>query len=216
MKLHRLDDHYSQAILTKIRSKETSRKEFRRGLRTLGMLTGIRIAATMGYSETNVETPLGLVARGISITEANSVIIVNVLRAATPLVEGLLEVFPDARIGVVNAKRVESGHLSPEYDFRIDVPYFNAPKLTSHDTLILADPMIASGSTSVAVLEMLLNTGQPKRIILVSVISAPLGLERVYAHFPDADVYTVAVDEGLNEQGYIVPGLGDAGDRVCG
>ncbi len=96
------------------------------------------------------------------------------------------------------------------------MPYFSAPKLTNSDTLIVADPMIASGSTSVAVLDKLLETGWPKRIILASVISTPLGLKKVHAHYPDTDIYTVAVDEGLNEHGYIVPGLGDAGDRVCG
>lgn len=216
MKLHRLDDNYSSDILTRLRDRETGLEEFRRGLRRLGLLTGIRIAATMGYRDVEVETPLGIVARGVSLTEAHSVVVVNVLRAATPLVEGLLDVFPDARVGIVNAKRVETGRLAPEYDFRIDVPYFNAPKLTGGDTLIVADPMIASGSTSVAVLDRLLKTGQPKRVILASVISAPKGLERVHAHYPDAEVYTVAVDEGLNEHGYIVPGLGDAGDRVSG
>jgi len=216
MKLHRLDDHYSRELLTNIRDRETGREEFRWGLKRLGMLTGIRIAATMGYSDVEVETPLGVKARGISLTEARSVVIINILRAATPLVEGLLEVFTDARIGIVNAKRVETGNLFPEFDFKIDVPYFNAPKLTRSDTLIVADPMIASGSTSVAVLDMLLKNGRPKRIIIASVIAAPIGLERVHAHYPDADIYTVAVDEGLNEHGYIVPGLGDAGDRVSG
>jgi len=216
MKLHRLDDHYSRELLTNIRDRETGREEFRWGLKRLGMLTGIRIAATMGYSDVEVETPLGVKARGISLTEARSVVIINILRAATPLVEGLLEVFTDARIGIVNAKRVETGNLFPEFDFKIDVPFFNAPKLTRGDTLIVADPMIASGSTSVAVLDKLLKNGRPKRIILASVIAAPIGLERVHAHYPDADIYTVAVDEGLNEHGYIVPGLGDAGDRVCG
>ena len=216
MKLHRLDDHYSRELLTNIRDRETGREEFRWGLKRLGMLTGIRIAATMGYSDVEVETPLGVKARGISLTEARSVVIINILRAATPLVEGLLEVFTDARIGIVNAKRVETGNLFPEFDFKIDVPYFNASKLTRSDTLIVADPMIASGSTSVAVLDKLLKNGRPKRIILASVIAAPIGLERVHAHYPDADIYTVVVDEGLNEHGYIVPGLGDAGDRVSG
>ncbi len=110
MKLHRLDDHYSRDILTRLRDRETGREEFRWGLRRLGMLTGIRIAATMGYSEIDIETPLGIKTRGVSLTEAHSVIIVNVIRAAMPLVEGLLDVFTDARIGVVNAKRVETPH----------------------------------------------------------------------------------------------------------
>ncbi len=215
-KLHLLDDHYSQDILTKIRDKNTGREEFRRGLHRLGTLTGIRIAGTMGYSNVEVETPLGARARGISLTEAHSVVIINVLRAATPFVEGLLEIFTDARIGVVNAKRIEAPHLAPEYDFKIEVPYINAPTLTLSDTLIVADPMIASGSTSIAVLDRLQTTGRPRRIILASVISAPLGLEKVLAHYPDADIFTAVVDEGLDEKGYIVPGLGDAGDRVCG
>jgi uracil phosphoribosyltransferase len=216
MKLHRLDDHYSQDSLTKIRNRETGREEFRRILKRLGLLTGIRIAATMSYDDVEVETPLGMKTRGISLTETHNVVIINVLRAATPLVEGLLEVFPDARVGIVNAKRIETSHLAPEFNFRIDVLYFNAPKLNSDDTLIVADPMIASGSTSVAVLDRLLKTGTPRRIILASVISAPLGLEKVHLHYPDAEIYTVAVDTGLNEHGYIIPGLGDAGDRVCG
>ncbi len=86
MKLHCIDDHYSCEILTKIRNKETGREEFRWGLRRLGMITGIRIADTMGYSDVEVDTPLGAKARGVSLTEARDVVIINVLRAATPLV----------------------------------------------------------------------------------------------------------------------------------
>ncbi len=215
-KLRCLDDPYSQEILTRIRDRNTGSDEFRLGLRRLGMLTGIKITETMGYSDVEVETPLGVKAQGVSLTEAHNVVIINVLRAATPFVDGLLDVFPKARIGVVAAKRVEAAHLAPEYEFKIEMPYLNTPKLTDTDTLIVADPMVASGSTSVAVLDRLLANGYPRRVILASVISAPLGLEKIHAHYPDVEIYTVAVDEGLNEHGYIVPGLGDAGDRVCG
>lgn len=216
LNLRRLDDSYSQEILTRIRDRNTGSEEFCWGLRRLGLLTGIKITETMGYCDFEVETPLGVKARGVLPTEVHNVVIINVLRAATPFVDGLLDVFPEASIGVVAAKRVEAPHLAPDYEFKIEVPYLNAPKMRDTDTLIVADPMVASGSTSIAVLDRLLADEHPRRIILASVISAPLGLEKIHARYPDVEIYTVAVDEGLNEHGYIVPGLGDAGDRVCG
>ncbi len=111
---------------------------------------------------------------------------------------------------------MEEGVAAPEYNFRIEMPYFRVPAIRPEDTLIVADPMLASGSTLLAVLERLVRSGSPKRVIAASVVSAPIGIERVGARYPNVEFFTVTVDEGLNEHGYILPGLGDAGDRVCG
>jgi uracil phosphoribosyltransferase len=96
------------------------------------------------------------------------------------------------------------------------MPYTRVPAITPSDTLIVADPMLASGSTQIAVLDKLLKNGKPKRVIVASVLSAPLGLEKVHTRHPEVEIFTFSVDEGLDERGYIVPGLGDAGDRVSG
>jgi uracil phosphoribosyltransferase len=215
-RLHRIDDRYAQEILTTLRDKKTDRVKFRWGLTRLGMLIGVEIAGIMDCSDVEVETPLGVNAGGISITDARHVVVISILRAAMPFVEGLLDVFPEARLGVVSASRVEDTHLTPEYDFKIDMPYTRVPAITPSDTLIVADPMLASGSTQIAVLDKLPKNGKPKRIIVASVLSAPLGLEKVHVRHPEVEIFTFSVDEGLDERGYIVPGLGDAGDRVSG
>lgn len=215
-RLHRIENKYAQEILTTLRDRKTDRVKFRWGLTRLGMVMGVEIADTMDCSDVEVETPLGVNAGGVSINDARHVVVISILRAAMPLVEGLLDVFPEARLGVVSASRVEDKHLTPEYDFKIDMPYVRVPAINSSDTLIVADPMLASGSTQIAVLDKLLKRWKPKRVIVASVLAAPLGLEKVHAHHPGVEIFTFSVDEGLDESGYIVPGLGDAGDRVCG
>jgi uracil phosphoribosyltransferase len=170
----------------------------------------------MDFAEVEVETPIGTKSRGISLRDARSVVVINVLRAALPFVEGLVEILPEARLGVVSARRVEEGVAAPDYHFKIEMPYFRVPAIHPEDTLIIADPMLASGSTLLAVLNGLMRVGSPKRVIAASVVAAPLGIERVNARYPIVEVFTAAVDDGLNEHGYILPGLGDAGDRVCG
>lgn len=214
--LHRIENRYAQEILTTLRDRETDRVKFRWGLTRLGMVIGVEIADTMDYSRVEVETPLGVNAGGVSITDASHVVVISILRAAMPFVEGLLDVFPEARLGVVSVSRVEDEHLTPEYDFKIDMPYMRIPTINSSDTLIVADPMLASGSTQIAVLDRLLKRWKPKRVIVASVLAAPLGLEKVKAHHPGVEVFTFSIDDGLDGRGYIVPGLGDAGDRVCG
>jgi len=215
-RLHRIENGYAQEILTTLRDRKTDRVKFRWGLRRLGMVMGVEIADTMDCSDVEVETPLGVKAGGVSITDARHVVVISVLRAAMPFVEGLLDVFPEARLGVVSASRVEDKHLTPEYDFKIDMPYVRVPAINSSDTLIVADPMLASGSTQIAELDRLLRSWKPNRGIVASVLAAPLGLEKIHAHHPCVEVFTFSVDDGLDGRGYIVPGLGDAGDRVCG
>jgi len=211
-----VDNPLAQETLTILRDRNTDRANFRKDLTLLGKLMGIEITRTMDYVEVEVETPIGAKSKGISLRDARNVVIINILRAAMPFVEGLVEILPETRLGVVSARRVEEGVAAPDYRFKIEMPYFRVPAIHPEDTLIIADPMLASGSTLLAVLDGLMRSYSPKRVIAASVVSAPLGIERVNALYRNVEVFTAAVDEGLNEHGYILPGLGDAGDRVCG
>ncbi len=177
---------------------------------------GYEIVGTMNHRTIDVETPTGSIAKGVQITDSQNVMIVNVLRAAVPFVEGLLKIFPAARQSVMSAKRIEEGIAAPNYNFRIERNYSKISKIYPNDTLIIADPMLASGSTLVSVIDDLLEVSNPKRIIVASVISAPLGIQRILDKFPNIEIFTASIDEGLNEHGYILPGLGDAGDRAFG
>jgi uracil phosphoribosyltransferase len=166
-----------------------------------------------GVWDVAVETPLTRTT-GERIVGMDDVVIVNVLRAATPFVEGLLKAFPAAKQGVVSASRDEEAGRGADGTFPIAVEYAKLPDIRPADTVIVADPMLATGSTMCAVLDRLLDGADPERLIVLAAVSAPEGIERVTDRFPTADVVTVAVDDHLDERGFIVPGLGDAGDRA--
>lgn len=206
----------AQEILTTLRDKNTGQIAFRKGLVKLGRYMGYEITKTMQYRIVEVETPTGSIAKGVQITDSQNIMIVNVLRAAVPFVEGLLKVFPAARQSVMSAKRIEEGIAAPNYNFRIERNYSKISKIYPNDTLIVADPMLASGSTLLAVIDEVLKVSNPKRVLVASVIAAPLGIQRLLDKYPTIEIFTASVDEGLNEHGYILPGLGDAGDRAFG
>ena len=205
----------AQHTLTDLRSTETEQVAFRKGLVRLGRICGYEIAdAWMPTDEVDVRTPL-TETTGTRITGLDDVVIVNVLRAATPFVEGLLKAFPAARQGVISASRDESAGMNDEGEFPISVEYVKLPEIRPADTVIVADPMLATGSTLSAVLGRLLDgESEPEQLIVLSAVSAPAGLERIGEEFPGATLVTVAIDDHLNEEGFIVPGLGDAGDRA--
>lgn len=201
--------------LSSIRSVETEQVGFRRGLIELGRICGYEIIDGMMDTEyVAIQTPLadttGEIVKGIE-----DVVIVNVLRAATPFVEGLLKAFPEARQGVISAGRDEEAGMQ-EGTFPISVDYVKLPPVGPNDTVIVADPMLATGSTMVAVLSRVLDAGDPERLLGLSAVSAPEGLDHVNEEVPRAALLTVSIDERLDADGYIVPGLGDAGDRAFG
>jgi len=203
-------------VLTELRNVETSQVEFREALVTLGRVCGYELVdSRFPVESATVRTPLAD-ATGPRVAGLDDVVIVTVLRAATPFVEGLLKVFPAARQGVISASRDESAGMGAGGEFPIAVEYVNLPEVRERDTVIVADPMLATGSTMVTVLEELLDGGRPETCLVLSVVSAPAGLERVRERFPDVELVTVAVDDELDDDGYIVPGLGDAGDRAFG
>lgn len=205
----------AQHTLTDLRSVETEQVAFRKGLVRLGRICGYEIIDTwMETDDVAIQTPL-TETTGTRISGLDDVVIVNVLRAATPFVEGLLKAFPAARQGVISASRDESAGMDEKGEFPISVEYVKLPEIRPEDTVIVADPMLATGSTLSAVLERLLEgESEPAQLIVLSAVSAPDGLERINEEFPAARLVTVAIDDHLDEEGFIVPGLGDAGDRA--
>ena len=201
--------------LTKLRSVETEQVAFRKGLDKLGRICGYEIIdGRMETQYVEVETPLEK-TMGERVKGLDDVVIINVLRAATPFVEGLLKAFPRARQGVISASRDEEAGRNEAGEFPITIDYVKLPEITEKDTVIVADPMLATGSTMCAVLDHVLETqAEPEDLFVLSAVSAPDGLLRVDEQFPAADLLTVAIDDHLDENGYIVPGLGDAGDRA--
>ncbi|MFW6384188.1 MAG: uracil phosphoribosyltransferase [Halodesulfurarchaeum sp.] len=212
-----IDHALARHTLTRLRDVETEQIAFRKGLVKLGRLCGYEIVdGFMRTEDVDVRTPLAD-ATGAVVTDLESVVIVNVLRAATPFVEGLLKAFPSARQGVISAGRDEAAGMDESGTFPIDVDYVKVPRIEPADTVIVADPMLATGSTATTVLKEITADAPPEaEIILLSAVSAPEGIERVEAAFPKVTVLTVAIDDHLDADGYIVPGLGDAGDRAFG
>lgn len=201
--------------LSRLRDVETEQVDFRKGLVRLGRICGYEIID--GRMETEyvaIETPL-TDTMGERVKGLEDVVIVNVLRAATPFVEGLLKAFPQARQGVISASRDESAGMADDGAFPISIDYVKLPEIRSTDTVIVADPMLATGSTMEAVLdEILANNPDPEQLLVLSAVAAPPGLVRLNEAVPQAELLTVAIDEELDDDGYIVPGLGDAGDRA--
>ncbi|MDJ0270667.1 MAG: uracil phosphoribosyltransferase [Aigarchaeota archaeon] len=210
-----VDHPYAHMVLTRIRDRGTGQIEFRKGLVKLGRLLGFEIVRTFNKVEKTVITPLGKEARGVEIPDIDNVILITVLRAAMPLTEGLLKVFPNAKQGVVSARRVEETYKGG-LEFEIELNYVKIPEFHGHEVVIVADPMLATGSTMTRILEEVRKRGRPKRIVFATIISTKPAIERLLAADERAEIFTVAIDEGLNDRGFIVPGLGDAGDRAFG
>ena len=201
-----------QDILTRLRDRNTRPPEFRRLLETAGVLMAYEIARYLPTEKVAVETPLGAKAEGLRVLD-EKVTVVAVLRAALPFAYGVLRVLPNARLGVVAARRVEEERADIKgFEMEVEVPYVSVPG--DSGIIVLADPMLATGSTLKKVIETL--KGSYETLIVVTVISTKLGIERVFEADPEALVLTLAVDPELNTRAYIVPGLGDAGDRAFG
>ncbi|MDS0297171.1 uracil phosphoribosyltransferase [Halogeometricum sp. S1BR25-6] len=202
--------------LLRLRDVETEQVAFRKGLVKLGRICGYEIIdGVMETEYVTVQTPL-TETTGERVKGLDDVVIINVLRAATPFVEGLLKAFPRAKQGVISAGRDEDAGMDEEGEFPITVDYVKLPEITEKDTVIVADPMLATGSTMCAVLDHVLEStdADPADLFVLSAVSAPDGLLRVGDQFSEADLLTVSIDDHLDDDGYIVPGLGDAGDRA--
>jgi len=182
---------------------------FRRNIERIGEVISYEISKTLDYKSQTVSTPLGT---KIMQLPKKDVVLCSILRAGLPLHNGLLNYFDDAENAFISAYRK---HTS-ETEFEIKVEYFASPNLDGK-TLILADPMLATGRSLASVYEGLKKHGTPKEIHLACVIGATEGLNYIKQYFPeDTKLWIATVDENLNKKGYIVPGLGDAGDLSFG
>ncbi len=211
---HVITHALARDTLSRLRDVETEQVGFRKGLVKLGRICGYEIIdGSMETEYVEIRTPLET-TMGERVKGLDDVVIVNVLRAATPFVEGLLKAFPRAKQGVISAGRDEEAGMD-EGEFPITIDYVKLPEIREQDTVIVADPMLATGSTMCAVLDRVLaDAPEPEHLFVLSAVSAPDGLVRVGEQFPEAELLTVSIDDRLDENGFIVPGLGDAGDRA--
>lgn len=194
-----------QREMTLLRSGNTSADAFRTSLRRVSRLLVYEASTDLQTEEKTVTTPL---EAAVGYVLARPVILVPVLRAGLGMVEAFLDMFPEARVGHVGLYRNEETLEPVEY-------YGKYPASLETAVVFLLDPMLATGGSALAALRILHARGA-KDIRLISLVSAPEGVRLLEREYPDVPVYTAALDRGLNEKGYIVPGLGDAGDRIFG
>jgi uracil phosphoribosyltransferase len=196
-----------QDRLTKIRSSNIDGRNFKSGLVEMGRLMGYEFQSTMDIQEVNVKTPLGN-AKGIKLTDTDEVVVVAILRAAIPMVNGLMDIFSEAQYGVVGAWRED------EPPYQAQVSYLKIPTVQDK-IVIVTDPMLATGNTMNATLNEIKKHGNPRRLAILNLIATEEGVEKVLENHSEVEIYTCSIENKL-EKGYIVPGLGDAGDIAFG
>ena len=189
-----------------LRRKDTSTKEFRELIGELAMILCFEALKDAKVKEVEVETPITKTTG--KILEEDEYAFVPILRAGMGMVDGVLKLIPNAKIGHIGLYRNEETLEPVEY-------YCKLPKNIDKKTVIILDPMLATGGSGSAAITMIKNRGV-KRIKFLSIIAAPEGLERIKKDHPDVEIYSAYKDSHLNDSGYIVPGLGDAGDRIFG
>ena len=214
MYIHNLSETPSilNTFISEIRDKniQNDRMRFRRNIERIGEILGYELSKALCFKTHNTETPLGI---STTVLHKNDVVLCSILRAGVPLHNGLLNYFDAAENAFISAYRQ---HKNNPESFEIIVEYLACPSLEGK-TLILADPMLATGQSMVATYEALKPFGTPKEIHLVSVIGAQKGVDYVANAFnSQTHLWIAAVDKTLNSKGYIIPGLGDAGDLAFG
>ncbi len=194
-----------QHNLTRLRDKRTQPQEFRRLLDEIASLMLYEATRSFATRPVSVQTPLAP-ARGFRIKR--DVVLVPVLRAGLGMLDSILQLIPNARVGFIGLKREET-------TLRAQFYHKSLPKNLSRFEVILIDPMLATGGSAVAALDLLAEQGA-KQVRLVNLVAAPEGIRRVRKSYPQLPIFTAAIDRQLNNKGYILPGLGDVGDRLFG
>lgn len=192
--------------LSIMRNKKTGSKDFRELLEEIAMLMGYELTRDLPLEDVKIETPL--TKMDAKMISGKKLAIVPILRAGLGMVDGLLSLIPVAKVGHIGLYRDPETHLPVEY-------YCKLPPDISDRVVILVDPMLATGGSAVDALTMLKKRGCTN-IRFMCLVAAPEGVEKVQKAHPDVDIYTASLDDCLNEHAYIVPGLGDAGDRIFG
>lgn len=189
-----------------MRDKDTGPKEFRELVKEISTLMAYEVTRDLTLEEVEIETPL---ARTKSqIITGKKLGLIPILRAGLGMVEGMLDLLPAAKVGHIGLYRDPDTFMPVEY-------YCKLPQDIEERELILLDPMLATGGSATAAIRFLKKAGA-NQIKLVCLIAAPEGIKRVHGEYPEIDIYVTSIDKGLNEHAYIVPGFGDAGDRLFG
>ena len=201
-----VDHPLVQHKLSIMRNKETSTASFRRLLREISLLLGYEVTRNLELTTTRIETPLE--EMDAPVLEGKKLVFASVLRAGNGLLEGLLDLVPAARVAHIGLYRDHETLQAVEY-------FFKAPSDLEDRLIIVVDPMLATANSAVAAIDKLKERGATN-IRFLCLLAAPEGIERFTTAHPDVPVFTASIDRGLNEKGYIMPGLGDAGDRMFG
>jgi uracil phosphoribosyltransferase len=195
-----------QHKLTLLRKKETSTTSFRRLLNEIGSLMAYEVTRMMPMHDVIIQTPLETM--NSKLIDGKKLVFVPILRAGMGLLDGFLLVVPGARVGHIGLYRDPKTLVAVEY-------YFKMPGGMSERDAIVLDPMLATGNSAIAAVERL-KEARPRSIRFVCLVSCPEGIRNFQSAHPDVPVYTASIDRELNDHGYIMPGLGDAGDRIFG
>jgi uracil phosphoribosyltransferase len=195
-----------QHKLTQMRRKETETRDFRRLAREIALLLAYEVTRDRALTTLEIETPL--VKMRAPVLAGKEICLVSVLRAGNGILDGMLEILPSARVGFVGLYRDPETLAAVEY-------YCKLPEDIGEREAIVVDPMLATGHSASAAVSRIKQAGA-KSIKFVCLLSAPEGVKEMRTHHPDVAIYTAALDSHLNDHGYIVPGLGDAGDRLFG
>jgi uracil phosphoribosyltransferase len=195
-----------QHKLTLMRKKDTSTKSFRQLLKEIGGLICYEVTRDLPLETVEIETPLATMSA--PTISGKKLVLAPILRSGMGMLEGMLELVPAARMAHIGLYRDPGTLECVEY-------YFKAPEGLSERTVIVVDPMLATGNTAIAAVDRLIEAGA-REIRMACLLASPEGISKFQGHHPKVRIWTAAIDERLNEHGYILPGLGDAGDRMYG
>ena len=201
-----VDHPVVQHKLTQMRRRETPSGDFRRLLREISTLFAYEVTRDLPVTTVEIETPVAQMMA--PVLADRSMCFVSILRAGNGIVDGMLDVLPNARVGHIGLYRDPETLVAVEY-------YFKIPEDAHQRHRVVADPMLATANSAIAAVRRLKEIG-PRSMKFVCLVASPEGVASFHAEHPDVPIYTASVDERLNDHGYIVPGLGDAGDRIFG
>ena len=206
MKIQIVDHPLIQHKLTLMRRKDTSIRTFRELVNEIAMLLGYEVTRDLALTTDTIETPLETMEA--PVIQGKKLCFVSILRAGNGLLDGMLRLMPSARVGHVGLYRDPDTLIAVEY-------YYKVPSDIGERLTIVVDPMLATANSAIAAVDRL-KEGGARRMKFVCLLAAPEGVSAFNQAHPDVELFTAAVDRQLNEQGYILPGLGDAGDRIYG
>lgn len=195
-----------QHKLTIMRRNDTSTVKFRTLMQEISMLLAYEVTRDLEIEFEDIETPLETMSS--PVLKGKKLVFVSILRAGNGIIDGMLQLIPNARIGHIGLYRDPKTLEAIEY-------YFKLPEHTHDRDVIIVDPMLATGNSAIAAVQEV-KAMHPKSIKFLCLLASPEGIANFHQEHPDVPIYTAAIDRGLNEKGYIIPGLGDAGDRLYG